>query len=84
MEAIIKVNLFTKKQTVYLTNDDSATGFKEYEVEISELPFFILNGHVHTIHIMGHKDFCKKIKQEIQEEEFRRYKNNDIAILINE
>lgn len=84
MEAIIKINLFTKKQMIYLTDDNSSTGFKQYEVDLSEIPFFILNGHVHTIHIMGHKDFCKKIKQEIQEEEFHRYKNNDITILINE
>lgn len=85
MEAIIKVTMFTKNQTVYLTDDNSATGFKEYQIELSELPFFVLNnGHIHTIHLMGHKDFCKRIKQEIQEEEFHRYKNNDIVISINE
>ena len=85
MEAIVKINMFTKDQEVYITDKDSETGFTSYHVPIANIGKSLIEFQdLHTIHIYGNEQYVKQVKNNIQQLEINKYNKNDIKIYVNE
>jgi len=85
MEAIVRINMFTKDQEIYITDKDSETGFTSYHIPLTDVSKSLINfENLHAIYLYGNDKYVKKIKDDFQQLEMNKYNKNDIKIYINE
>jgi len=84
MDAIVKINMFTKTQSVYLSDNTSATGFSLQNMDLEKIPSFLMSIYdLQNVHIFGDEKYITNLVNKIKDAELVNYHCNKINILIN-